>query len=336
MDPLEAVRSLGAVQAQDYTAAMWAIGLRTRNSSAKNVEKALLDRTIVRSPLLRNTIHIVPSENYRWMLNLFSGRMRKNLTSIVRSNHIELAQGTIEKGQEIIRNALQNGNELTRNELGDIMLEKGIKVKGLALLLLVQYAHIDGLICYGPRRGSRQSLALTDEWLPAFRDVGPDEAMDRITIQYFKGHGPATLQDYAWWTGLKISDALNGLERVKAELARLDIDKTTYWMAPHKGKGCRDLPKLWLLPNYDEYAVGYRDRRAMIRPDFRYQPDYARGSIELSNVIVVDGEIVGTWKRVFENRSLQVKVRTFIELNRYEQDLLAEETERYISFMNEP
>jgi hypothetical protein len=333
-DPLEAVQSLGAVQAQDYPAAIWAIGLRTKNSTMMRIEKELVDyRTIVRTPLLRNTIHVVPSENLRWMIKLFSERMKKNLQNIARSSHIALDRSMIEKGQTIIRTVLQDGNHMTRKDLGDTLRERGIPVKGMALLLMVQYAHADGLICYGPRKGTQQYLVLTGEWLPPFPEIGPEDAMKRMAIQYFKGHGPASLHDFAWWTGLKLSDARLGLSMAQGELAHFVIDKTTYWMAARAEPDCGNRTGPWLLPNYDEYTVGYRDREAIIRPDFRYRGD-SRG-IVLSNVIVLDGEIIGTWKRFFEKSSLQVKTRTFLDLNRVDQNLLAEEVDRYISFMTD-
>jgi hypothetical protein len=330
--PLEAVRALGAVQAQDYSAAMWAIGLRTEKPSRESVEMAFTDRTIVRAPFIRNTIHAVPSENFRWMLKLFSGRMHRNIQAIARSNHIELGQRMIEEGHDAIRGALQNGNQMTRNDLGKMLLESGIQVRGLAQLLLIAHAHADGLICYGPKQGSRQYLVLTDKWLPPFPDIGPDESLARVALQYFSGHGPATLQDFAWWTGLRISDVIPGLSRAQSELAHFTADKTDYWVAKGSDRDCAG-KGLWLLPNYDEYTVGYKDREAIIRPEYRDQ-DRSRGDVALSNVIVRDGEVIGTWKRALEKGSLRITTRTFRELGRIEKNLLAEEIDRYISFMS--
>jgi hypothetical protein len=199
-------------------------------------------------------------------------------------------------------------------------------------LLIIQSAHADGLICYGPRIGNLQYLVLIDDWIPVSRELTSDEALARIALQYFTGHGPATLQDFGWWTGLRMSEAASRLKMVQDELQQLVVNNKVHWMASRTAP-CDDGHGLWLLPNYDEYTVGYRDREAIIRPDFRIRKDWSRGDVTLSNVIVLDGEVVGTWKRVTDDNSMRTHARTFRELDQNENELLAKGMDRFISFM---
>jgi hypothetical protein len=320
--PLETVESLGAVQAQDYPSAIWAIGLRTKEATFAMVERSIEKRKIVRSTLFRNTIHLVPAADIRWMLKLTSARSRIFIDRIARSNGLDLNENLINRSQDIIATTLHGGNQMTRDDLGAALLENGIQVKGLARLLILQRAQVDGLICYGPRQGRKQVFTLIDEWLPSVPHLEHGEALERLSLQYFKGHGPATLHDFSWWSGLQISEARNGLGMVQSKLHQERIGEQTYWSEDGARPDCGYGNGIWLLPNFDEYTVGYKDRSAVFDVSNESKAMSARGHIPLENVIVLNGEIIGVWKRRMEKGSPRITTKTFEELDHDQQELL--------------
>jgi Winged helix DNA-binding domain len=334
--PLETVESMGAVQAQDYLSGMWAVGLRTKDSTLSSVEKALSDKEIVRSPLLRNTIHIVPAANYRWMLGLLGKRMRPAIQSIARSNGVVLDKGTMEKGHRIIAEALHGGRYLTRPELYGVLREQGMPVTSFAGLMLVQLAMVNGLVCFGPRDRGKQLLALLDDWIPQADDLPPDEALSRLAFQYFKEHGPAMVEDFAWWSGLSIAEARRGLGSVRSRLDRLDVEGRTYWLADSEMPDDCALSGLWLLPSYDEYTVGYRDRSPIFDQYLISQKTAQQARIALGNVMVADGKIIGSWKRTMTKEMVHLTAMPFRPLSPSSRKLLKTALDEYEVFLGRP
>ncbi|HEX6682004.1 MAG TPA: winged helix DNA-binding domain-containing protein, partial [Candidatus Limnocylindrales bacterium] len=202
-DPAAVVRWLGAVQAQDYLAGLWAVGLRTRDCTEAKVEQAIADRTIVRTHFMRNTVHLVPPEDLRWMMRLVAPRIRMIIDNIARQGKLGLDESVYAKSNEIIAKALVGGNQMTRPQLAKLLEEAGIATEG-RLTLITQRAQTDGIMCHSVRKGAQYGLALVDDWLPPGRDLTGEEALAEFARLYFRGHGPATLQDYAWWSGLTL------------------------------------------------------------------------------------------------------------------------------------
>lgn len=333
--PLGTVESLGAVQAQDYPSAIWAIGLRTQNSSFAMVERSIEEGTIVRSTLFRNTLHIVPAADIRWMLKLTSARSRTLIGRIGRANGLDLNEDLIERSKETMAAALDGGKQMTRDGLGAALQAVGIPAKGIARLLILQRAQVDGLICYGPRQGRKHVFTLMEEWLPRVPSLEYDEALERLSLQYFKGHGPATLQDYSWWSGLRMSDARRGLDMVKPRLRQELIGDRTYWSVDGPIPDCGNGTGLWLLPNFDEYTVGYKDRSDVFDEKHESAALSARGHIPLENVVVLDGEIIGVWKRRLERGKFDITTRTFKNLDRENEERLKRAIEEQISFFSD-
>jgi hypothetical protein len=331
--PAGVVEALGAFQAQDYPAALWAIGQRLPTATIQAVEQAIAEKLIVRTLLLRNTVHIVPAANLRWLLRLAGPRMRMIINNVARANKITLDDRMFATGEEIIAKTLQGGNQLTRVELCCILSERGLPAIDLSGLLLVQRAHADGLVCYAPRDGNRQLLTLVDEWLPESGDVPYEEALGKLALQYFTGHGPATISDFAWWSGLTLADCRRGLDAVRSQLAELPSGSDTYWLSPKIAATSRAGTGVWLLPNYDEFTVGYRDRSAIFDPVHAARVDKPRGNIVFANVIVADGEVVGTWRKSIKNGTATITASPFAPLPQHRQDQLVSATKRYARFL---
>lgn len=287
---MQAVRWFGAVQAQDYLGSLWAVGLRTRAATQAQVEQAIADRAIVRTWPLRGTLHFVAAEDVRWMLELLTGRiLARNARRLKQEFGIDSA--LIARSRKALESALRGGNCLSRAELYRRLNGAGIATDGSrGLHLLWWHAH-EGLICVGPRAGKQQTFVLLNEWLPPARKLSREEALAELARRYFMSHGPATLQDFAWWSGLAPADAMASLEMIKTELLATTAEQRTYWYAP-TASGRRQSRSCHLLPAFDEYTVAYNDRSAALSDEDASRPESGHGIFYPT--IVIDGQIAGT------------------------------------------
>ena len=263
-NPADTVRWLGAVQAQDYLGALWAIGLRTRGATERKVEQAIADRAIVRSWPMRGTLHFMAAEDARWMLELLTPRV-----VAASAGRLERAYGLDEKvigrSGETVARALEGGRRLTRDAMYRTLDRARISTAGgRGLHITWRLAHA-GLICFGPRQGRQQTFVLLDEWVPRPKRMARDEALAELARRYFTSRGPATVHDFAWWSGLLLSDAAEGLHLAKKALVSSDLAARKYW-APRSVPAGGAAPAAYLLPAFDEYTVAYRDRAALVGP----------------------------------------------------------------------
>ena len=323
-DPAEVVRRMGAVQSQDYVASRWAVGLRTRGATESTVERALADRAIVRTHFMRNTVHLVAPEDLRWMLRLVAPRIRMIIDSIGRAARLDLDEDVYARSNEVIGDALAGGRQLTRPELGERLEAAGIPTAG-RLTLLTQRAQTDGIVCHAARYG----LALTDEWLPPGRDLRGEEALAELARRYFRGHGPATVRDFAWWCGLTLTDCRRAAAAVAPELERVAIRGEEYLAAGPPPAADPAEALTHLLGNYDEYTVGYKDRSAVFDAAHRAKVDTPGHNILFTHTIVVDGEILGTWKR----RGAEVTATLFRPVTPAQEAAVEAAASRYRAFL---
>jgi hypothetical protein len=329
----DVVRWFGAVQAQDYAGALWALGLRTREAKVEDVEQAIADKSVVRTWFMRGTLHFVPGEDLRWLLQLMAPRMRRLLDSALHYNKLKLDEATFERSNAAIVNALQGGKQLTRDELVEALTRAGIVSEGLLRSFLIQRAQVDSLICYALPRGKQATFALIDEWVPPVPLLERDEALATFARRYFTGHGPATLQDFVFWSGLTTSEARIGLEMIQSELLQETINGQVYWFAASPAPAAEPEPRAHLLPNYDEYMVGYTDRGAIFDEAHANKLHaHARGGI-LTNTIVVDGQVCGTWTRTVRKNTIAIEPHLVLPLNKAESHAVVQAAERHGAFL---
>ncbi len=331
--PAEVVQWLCAVQAQDYTAAKWAIGQRTRAVTDAGVEQAFAVGAILRTHVLRPTWHFVTAADIRWMLELTAPRVRAATEPYNRRHELDAA--LFKRSNAVLAKALRGGKQLTRVELASILSQAGIATDDLLrLMLIMMRAELDGIVCSGAPRGKQQTYALLDERAPKHRALARDEALAELARRYFAGHGPATLQDYAWWSGLTIADARSGLAMVQSAFAHEEVNGKTYWLYPSRTAKDKTLAA-YLLPNFDEYMVGYTHRGASYDQAHDDKLD-ARGSILATHTIVIDGEIVGAWKRTFRKNALVFTTKPFRKLTSAETRATSAAATRYGKFLDLP
>ncbi len=328
--PEDIVRWLGAVQCQDYAAAKWALGLRSQGLTSDHIEQAISDGSILRTHVMRPTWHFVTPADIRWMLALTAPRV---LAAIAYYDRVhELDGATFIKSNAVLTKALQGGKHLTRTELASELQQAGFAIDNLQRLgHIIMHAELDGIICSGARRGKQFTYALLDERVPPNRALDRNEALAEFVGRYFTSHGPATLQDFVWWSGLTTVDAKAGLEMVSSQLIHEVVDGQTYWFST-SAPPAHDLSQtIYLLPNFDEYTVAYTDRSAVIDDSDMAKFD-TRGNV-LNNTIVLDGRVIGTWKRTLKKDTVIVAPNLFTSLTEAETSALVAAANRYGAFL---
>ncbi len=312
-DPAELVRWMGAVQAQDFAAAKWAVGVRTRDSTDASITAAFNDGRILRTHLLRPTWHFVTAEDIRWLLELTAPRVNQAAASMYR--RLGLDDQAFQRSNAVFRTALEGGRHQTRAEMIEALNREGIEMSNLDYVHLLMRAELDGVICSGPRVGNQFTYALLDERAPRTRSMSRGEALAELTMRYFMSHGPATIKDFSWWSGLKLSDVRHGLALVGDKLQSRSVNDVEYWITADTDWNRRASRRLHLLPNYDEYVVGYVDRGAYWH-ESHDDADMSRSNPLFNHTVVIDGRIRGTWTRKLKKTDVDVRVNLFTPIDR--------------------
>jgi hypothetical protein len=332
--PAEVVAHLGAVQAQDYGGAKWAVAQRALGVTDAAVEQAFAAGSILRTHVLRPTWHFVTPADIRWMLALTAPRVLAASASYFRK--VGLDDRVFKRSRTALTKALQGGKQLTRDELATVLARAGVETDGGgALALLLIRAELDGIICSGPRRGNQFTYALLEERAPPARTLERDEALLELTKRYFFARGPATLQDFAVWSGLTAADGKRGTQMAGRELLQHTVDGRTYWFAASQTPAEPAGRTAYLLPNYDEYFIGFKDRSHILETakDARIG---ARENAIFANVIVLDGQVVGDWKRTLKKSAVTLELTPAVRLRKADHKLIAAAAQRYGAFLGLP
>jgi len=293
--PAQAVQILGAVQSQDYAGAKWAVAQRVPGVTDVAVEGAFDAGRILRTHVLRPTWHFVIPADIRWMLALTGPRVRAKMAGS--NGRLGIDEALVRRSNAVFEKALAGGRSLTRAELAAALQHARVGVvAGQRLAHLLMLAELDGVVVSGPRRGKQFTYALLEERAPNAPSMTTEEAIHELARRYFTTRGPATPHDFAWWSGLTIADARRGIASNAAALERVSLGGMDYWMGVDQTPPSRR-GSAHLLPNYDEYFIGHRDRSA-IGARLRDVGSVMGGTVLVPNVIIVDGQLVGTWKRL--------------------------------------
>jgi hypothetical protein len=287
----DVVEHLGAVQSQDFVGAKWAIGLRAAGLDEAAVEAAFNRGDILRTHVMRPTWHFVTPADIGWMLTLTAPRVHQ--ASAFYYRQLALDAKTMSRAHRVIASALEGGRVLSRAELAAALAKRGIEAKGPRLGLLTIHAELEQVMCSGPVRGKQLTYALFDERAPRAKARTPRDPGAALATRYFASHGPATLRDFVWWSGLTVAQAKKGVEH--AALEPREVEGLTYWAAGWDAIA-RMPPATFLLPNYDEYLIAYKDRGLLLPPG----PAPRGGSAGLNafeHPLVVDGVLAGHWTR---------------------------------------
>jgi hypothetical protein len=318
------VSSLGAVQAQEYPFAKWALALRLAGTTTDAaIEHAFNEGRILRTHVMRSTWHFVAATDIVWMLQLTAPRVHATLASYLR--RIGLEKRIVTRALSIIERALAGGHHLTRAELKARLARQRIPLSSQHLGFVMLYAELEGVVCSGPRRDRQFTYALFAERTRGRARLSGEEALAELARRFFSSHGPATVRDFVWWSGLKTSDARRGLDMIRAR--RFEQDGLTYWSTgfPRRAAPSSDLH---LLPIYDEYLVAYRDRIAVPHA-------WAAGTL-FRHALIINAQVAGTWRMETSRSSLKLLVTPLRPLSQIERSRAAGTARRYADFLNLP
>jgi hypothetical protein len=305
--PAGLVSWFGAMQAQDYAGAAWAIGLRIPGLTEAGVNAALDDGSILRTHVLRPTWHFVTPADIRWMLALTAPRVQA--CNAAYYPKLSLDRATLARTLTWIERALTETPFLTRPDIAAVLQQQGLRVEGIALGFVMMNAELEGLICSGPRQGKQFTYALLERRAPRSTRRDRDDALGELARRYFTSHGPATLRDFAWWSGLTQRDGRRGIEVAGAALSPLEADGLRHWHAASVPPARRRLPFVHLLPNYDECLIAYQDRGLSAPPA---RPGRPRPRNRFTHHLLVDGRLAGSWQRTIRKDDIELVVDTYV------------------------
>jgi hypothetical protein len=335
--PDETVAWLGAVQAQDYLGALWAVGLRTAGAGEADVEGAIAEGSIVRTWPIRGTLHFVAAADAGWLLALLAPRTVARAAGRLRALGIDGA--VIAHARRVLVKRLERDGQLTRPQAYEALESAGVSTEGQRGVHLLWCLAHDRVVCFGPRAGKQPTVVLFDAWVKGGKSLARDEALAELALRYFGSRGPATLLDFAWWSGLSVADARTALHLAGDRMSHTTIAGRPYWYgaaSPPAAKAharARLSPgsRAHLLPAFDEFTVAYADRSAAL--DARHKLRLNAGGGMLNPVVVVDARIVGTWKRTLARRDVAVAPAFFQPVGSSKASAVAAAVRRYADFL---
>ena len=323
---------MGALQAQDYEMAKWAVGLRLPDMTDCGVEAAIDNGEILRIHVLRPTWHFVAAVDARWMLELTVPRIKSSMKA--RNEELELSAAVLKKSRAVLEKVLGGERHLTRRDLLAEFEKAGIATNRNRGYHFLMEAELERLICSGASRNGDRTYALLDERVPETKRLTRDEALAALAKRYFTGHGPAALEDFIWWSGLSVGDAKKALEYIKTDLLSETFDSRTYWFAGASFESGEKENIIHALPAFDEFLIGYKDRRDAL-------PSGINGSVIHINgifrpIIVDKGRVTGIWSRKKNGTKVIVEPVFFREPGGATIRRIGKAFQRYGRFLEKP
>jgi len=326
--PQQVVSWMIAQQAQEYSMSKWAIGLRAKNITDAIVEKAFNEGAILRTHLMRPTWHFVAPSDIRWLLALTAPRI--HALSVFYYRRADLDAKLFSKTQALILKALEGGKHLTRSAIQSEFAKAKIKAEGERLSYIMMQAELEGLICSGPRHGKQFTYALLEERVTPVKKLLRAEALVAFVQRYFTSRGPATLQDFSYWSGLPLKDAKEGASALPSSFLHETINGEEYIFLEPDWKEKNNYITTFLMPDYDEYGMSYKNRSALSEPDL----PLIKGSTVYSHWLVINGRIAGTWNRIERNKKIDVETKSSIKLSKLKELEVTKAAKRYAAFFN--
>lgn len=330
--PEDVVAWLGAVQAQEYGPARWGLGQRMTGATDAAIQQAFDDGRILRTHVLRPTWHFVTPADIRWLLTIGAPRVLQ-LNEYWRKKN-GLTTTSLVRGVKTIARALEGHRHLTRQELAVALRRARMPVVGQGLAHVAMQAELEGVICSGPRRGRQFTYALIDERAPKAKRMTVDEALVELTRRYFASHGPATIKDFAWWSGLTVAQVTKGIGELGSRLERLEIEAKIYWHVPNGRAPKVRTPLVHLLPIYDEFLIAFKDREWS-------SSAAATGPVSITpntfvHQLVIDGRVEGGWNQTTTAKTIAIDVTPYRSLSANHRKAIGAAADRYAAFLERP
>ena len=331
--PEDVLRWLGAVQSQDSPGGKWGIGHRVTGITDAALDQVFDAGRLLRTHVLRPTWHFVLPEDIRWLLELTGPRILATNAYYSRQFGVHDA---LADGQRVIAKALGHGDHLTRKEIQAALQPAGINANRLGLAYILMHAELNAVICGGPLRGKQHTYALVEDRAPHAQRLEHDESLAELTRRYFRSHGPATPNDFAWWSSLTVTETRRGLEMLGSEIEHETIDGQTYWFEPGQPLTRAQSPSLHLLQGYDEYFVGYSGESKAVLDLSNAARSQEQSSSAPTHVIVLDSQVVGRWQRQVSKTGVSIKTELYRPLDAAAEAALAAQADAYGRFLQLP
>lgn len=327
--PQEIVKHFGAMQAQDYAMAKWAIGSRC-DASEKEIEEAINSGKIIRTHILRPTWHFVAPEDIYWMLDLAGPQVKRMTISGAKKFGFDAKK--LEQANNSIEKLLSGNNHLTRDE---IMQELGIKRTSKEDFLsaaIMMHAEQDGLVCNGRMKGKKITYALLEERVqkPKIK-LTKEEGLTKLAKRYFESHGPATLLDFSWWSGFSPTICKNAINAIELQLNSIEIESQTYYYKNQPINSISTNESVHFLPAFDEILISYKSREASFLSEHQTRVFTNNGIFK--PIILENGKVIGIWKRTFKKDHAKIETEFFNETESSKKQILFEGIKAFENYL---
>jgi hypothetical protein len=307
--PAEAVGWHLAMQAQDYGPAKWSIGQRSKGLSDKDLDEALAAGSIIRTHVLRPTWHFVARDDLRWLLALSGPRVQQGNAG--RYRELGLDARTRARAEKVIVSALEGGNRLTRKEIAAVLDDSGIDRSGQRMPYFLSHCELEAVIGSGGLAGKQQTYALLDERVPAAGRFDRDDSLVELVRRYLTSHGPATVKDMSWWSGLTMTDLRKALELLGEEVRSETVDGMVLWSIASDDSPASAARGAHLLQTYDELGVGYTESRFLGDPGAEKARAAWGDRTYPSGVLLLNGRVGGHWRRTIERTEVRIELHLY-------------------------
>jgi hypothetical protein len=324
-DPAEIARSIAGAQAQDVYAGPLTFRSRSKRLTAADIKRARTEeRSLLRTWVMRKTIHMIPSDDAGWWLPLFEPEIDR--WSRRRLGQLGMSAGDTERGLSAIEGALETDGPITRTEARQRASEAGIELNPQTGMHLVLTAVVSGIAYLGPDRGKTACLVRREDWLPKPPRFDRERALAELARRYLGAFGPATDRDFAYWSGLPLRDVRAGLGSISSEVEEVRVGEEP--MLVMRGARPR-LPgegQVRMLGNFDTYLLGWKDRRFSVADEHELHVKEGGGGW-IRPVIVEDGIVVGGWRSARKEGRLEIS----LNLPSHERERLAAKIEAEVA-----
>ncbi|QRR03351.1 winged helix DNA-binding domain-containing protein [Dyadobacter sandarakinus] len=327
--PAEVVSWMLAMQAQDFAGAKWSVALRLPACREQDVDDAIAARTIIRTWPMRGTLHLLAADDARWMLKLLAPRMIARAAG--RYRQLELTEKVFSDSIDALSAAMDGRKVLTRSEVYQVLEKSGISTSGQRGIHIIGHLSQTRVLCHGPHQEKQPAYVLMDDWLPATKDIAGEEALATLALRYFTSHGPATIQDFIWWTGLTVKEARLALHLVTQELESIAVDDQTFWMGQLVPAASGNA--VYMFPGFDEYMLGYTNRGLMVPGEHLAEIVPGNNGMFMPT-IVINGQVAGTWRRTIRKDTVIIEPKLFKAISSANRKLLISAAQKYGSYLD--
>lgn len=329
ISPQEIVKHLGAMQAQDYSMAKWAIGSRCDSTEAV-IEEAINSAEIIRTHILRPTWHFVSAEDIYWMLDVSAPQVKRFTASAAKKYGYDAKK--LDQTNSKIEKLLSGNNHLMRDE---IMHELDIKKTSSADFLsaaIMMNAELDGLVCNGRMKGKQITYALLEERVTKPKSkLTKEEGLAKLALKYFVSHGPASVLDFSWWSGFSPTICQNAINAIKLRLNSIEIGGQIYWFGTDSSDENNFRESVHFLPAFDEILIAYKTREVSILQEHQSKTFTNNGIFK--PIILENSKVIGMWKRTIKKDHTKIETQFFNETENHKKVVLFEGIKAFENYL---